>query len=183
MSTNCHDCGYRDNEVKTGGAISDKGRRTILKVEDSEDLSRDILKVRSQHPSSTIPDDVDPSFTFLLSRLSSTILFPSLFLPAPPPPPFSLFLFNLYPLHLLVRNRRSHHPRNRPRAQPRNPRRTLHHPRRLASTSLRGAGRQGVCEGRLECVAGGGGGSYGQIPGQLEEGAFWRFPFLFCRRS
>lgn len=46
MSTNCHDCGYRDNEVKTGGAISDKGRRTILKVEDSEDLSRDILKVR-----------------------------------------------------------------------------------------------------------------------------------------
>lgn len=48
MSTNCHDCGYRDNEVKSGGAIADKGRRITLKVEDSDDLSRDILKVRSR---------------------------------------------------------------------------------------------------------------------------------------
>jgi zinc finger protein len=45
MSSNCHDCGYRDNEVKSGGATSEKGRRITLKVEDSEDLSRDILKV------------------------------------------------------------------------------------------------------------------------------------------
>ena len=45
MSTNCHSCGYRDNEIKSGGAIADQGRRIILKVEDSEDLSRDILKV------------------------------------------------------------------------------------------------------------------------------------------
>ncbi|GAA5992897.1 hypothetical protein JCM10908_001395 [Rhodotorula pacifica] len=44
MSTNCHDCGYRDNEVKSGGAISAKGRKITLKVEDSDDLSRDILK-------------------------------------------------------------------------------------------------------------------------------------------
>ncbi|EJU03797.1 zf-ZPR1-domain-containing protein [Dacryopinax primogenitus] len=44
MSTNCDICGYRDNEVKSGGAISDKGRRITLKVEDAEDLSRDILK-------------------------------------------------------------------------------------------------------------------------------------------
>lgn len=48
MSSNCHDCGYRDNEVKSGGATSEKGRRITLKVEDSEDLSRDILKVRCQ---------------------------------------------------------------------------------------------------------------------------------------
>jgi len=44
MSTNCASCGYRDNEVKSGGAISDKGKCITLKVEDAEDLSRDILK-------------------------------------------------------------------------------------------------------------------------------------------
>ncbi|CAE6512162.1 unnamed protein product [Rhizoctonia solani] len=44
MSTNCAACGYRDNEIKSGGAISDHGKRITLKVEDSEDLSRDILK-------------------------------------------------------------------------------------------------------------------------------------------
>ena len=46
MSTNCDACGYRDNEVKSGAAISEKGKKIILKVEDREDLSRDILKVR-----------------------------------------------------------------------------------------------------------------------------------------
>ena len=45
MSTNCEHCGYRDNEVKSGGAISEKGKLITLKVEDAEDLSRDILKV------------------------------------------------------------------------------------------------------------------------------------------
>ncbi|KAJ2935328.1 hypothetical protein H1R20_g1767, partial [Candolleomyces eurysporus] len=45
MSTNCDRCGYRDNEVKSGAAISSQGKRIILKVEDAEDLSRDILKV------------------------------------------------------------------------------------------------------------------------------------------
>ena len=45
MSTNCDRCGYRDNEVKAGGAINEKGRKITLKVEDKEDLSRDILKV------------------------------------------------------------------------------------------------------------------------------------------
>ncbi|TDL26752.1 zf-ZPR1-domain-containing protein [Rickenella mellea] len=44
MSTNCDKCGYRDNEVKSGSAISEKGKRITLKVEDREDLSRDILK-------------------------------------------------------------------------------------------------------------------------------------------
>lgn len=44
MSTNCDRCGYRDNEVKAGGAVSEKARRLTLKVEDAEDLSRDVLK-------------------------------------------------------------------------------------------------------------------------------------------
>lgn len=46
MSTNCQACGYRDNEVKSGGAVSDKGKKITLKVEDADDLGRDILKVR-----------------------------------------------------------------------------------------------------------------------------------------
>ena len=45
MSTNCDACGYRDNEVKSGSAISEQGKKIILKVEDREDLSRDVLKV------------------------------------------------------------------------------------------------------------------------------------------
>jgi zinc finger protein len=47
MATNCYACGYRDNEIKSGSAISDKGKRITLKVEDEEDLSRDLLKVRA----------------------------------------------------------------------------------------------------------------------------------------
>lgn len=45
MSTVCDYCGYKSNEVKTGGEVSKKGRKITLKVEDPEDLSRDILKV------------------------------------------------------------------------------------------------------------------------------------------
>jgi hypothetical protein len=45
MATNCYACGYRDNEIKSGGAVSDKGKKITLKVEDEEDLSRDLLKV------------------------------------------------------------------------------------------------------------------------------------------
>ncbi|KAG6381516.1 zf-ZPR1-domain-containing protein [Boletus reticuloceps] len=44
MSTNCENCGYRDNEVKAGSAISEKGKRITLKVIDQEDLGRDVLK-------------------------------------------------------------------------------------------------------------------------------------------
>ncbi|KAI7871365.1 ZPR1 zinc-finger domain-containing protein [Mucor mucedo] len=44
MATNCESCGYKSNEVKAGGAISDKGKRITLKMTEAEDLSRDILK-------------------------------------------------------------------------------------------------------------------------------------------
>ncbi|CAD6888926.1 unnamed protein product [Tilletia controversa] len=44
MSTNCERCGYRDNEVKSGSAISETGRKLTLRVEDASDLTRDILK-------------------------------------------------------------------------------------------------------------------------------------------
>ncbi|ODV98156.1 hypothetical protein PACTADRAFT_37505 [Pachysolen tannophilus NRRL Y-2460] len=44
MSTTCDKCGYKSNEVRTGGAIPPKGRKVTLKVDDPEDLARDILK-------------------------------------------------------------------------------------------------------------------------------------------
>ncbi|KAI5307573.1 nucleolar zinc-finger protein [Ascosphaera atra] len=43
-STVCDHCGYRSNEVKTGGAVPEKGKRIQLLVESREDLSRDLLK-------------------------------------------------------------------------------------------------------------------------------------------
>lgn len=47
MSTACDDCGYKSNEVKTGGNIPPKGRKITLKVEDADDLALDILKSES----------------------------------------------------------------------------------------------------------------------------------------
>lgn len=54
MSTVCDKCGYRSNEVKTGGAIPAQGRRITLLCDDAADLSRDILK--SESCSLTIPE-------------------------------------------------------------------------------------------------------------------------------
>lgn len=47
MSTVCDDCGYRSNEVKTGGEVPAKGKIIRLRVESAEDLARDILKAES----------------------------------------------------------------------------------------------------------------------------------------
>lgn len=44
MSTVCDNCGFKSNEVKTGGEIPPHGRKVMLKVTDPEDLARDILK-------------------------------------------------------------------------------------------------------------------------------------------
>lgn len=49
MATTCDACGYKTNEVKTGGAISEKGRRITLRITAIEDLSRDILKSETCH--------------------------------------------------------------------------------------------------------------------------------------
>ncbi|KKK12406.1 hypothetical protein P175DRAFT_0450201 [Aspergillus ochraceoroseus IBT 24754] len=40
----CDHCGYRSSDVKTGGAVPDKGKRITLSVENTVDLHRDILK-------------------------------------------------------------------------------------------------------------------------------------------
>lgn len=47
MSTTCVECGYRSNDVKTGGAVPDLGKKITLRVENEEDLARDILKSES----------------------------------------------------------------------------------------------------------------------------------------
>jgi zinc finger protein len=47
MSTVCDHCGYRSNEVKTGGEVPEKGKKITLKVQNSADLGRDILKSES----------------------------------------------------------------------------------------------------------------------------------------
>jgi len=47
MSTVCEQCGYRSNEVKTGGEVPEKGRKITLRVRTREDLARDILKSES----------------------------------------------------------------------------------------------------------------------------------------
>lgn len=47
MSTVCEHCGYRSNEVKTGGEVPEKGRRITVDIKNKEDLSRDILKAES----------------------------------------------------------------------------------------------------------------------------------------
>lgn len=47
MSTVCDACGYKSNDVKTGGAIPEKGSRITLQVKTQEDLARDILKSES----------------------------------------------------------------------------------------------------------------------------------------
>ena len=54
MATSCDLCGYKSNEVKSGGAISLKGKRISIKMETVEDLSRDILK--SETCGMSIPD-------------------------------------------------------------------------------------------------------------------------------
>ncbi|KAJ4983719.1 ZPR1 zinc-finger domain-containing protein [Stagonosporopsis vannaccii] len=47
MSTVCEHCGYRSNEVKTGGEVPEKGRRITVSIQNKEDMSRDILKSES----------------------------------------------------------------------------------------------------------------------------------------
>lgn len=47
MAFCCTHCGYKDNEVKSTGEMSEKGKKIILKVEKIEDLERDLFKSES----------------------------------------------------------------------------------------------------------------------------------------
>ena len=43
-TTHCDVCGYKTNDVKTGGEVPANGKRIWLHVKDAKDLARDILK-------------------------------------------------------------------------------------------------------------------------------------------
>lgn len=45
MAFTCDKCGFKNSEVKVGGAISDHGTRLILTGKGKIDLCRDVLKV------------------------------------------------------------------------------------------------------------------------------------------
>ena len=45
MAMVCDTCGFKDNEVKSGSGISEKGCKLTLHVREAVDLSRDVLKV------------------------------------------------------------------------------------------------------------------------------------------
>jgi len=44
MAFTCEHCGYRSSDVKTGGGVSDHGKKMTLKVEGEEDMNRDCFK-------------------------------------------------------------------------------------------------------------------------------------------
>uniref|UniRef100_A0A1J3DD72 Zinc finger protein ZPR1 n=1 Tax=Noccaea caerulescens TaxID=107243 RepID=A0A1J3DD72_NOCCA len=44
MASTCEDCGYRNSQLKPGGAIPDKGKKITLSVKNIADLSRDVIK-------------------------------------------------------------------------------------------------------------------------------------------
>ncbi|KAF5798192.1 putative Zinc finger, ZPR1-type, ZPR1, A/B domain, ZPR1, zinc finger domain-containing protein [Helianthus annuus] len=44
MASTCDACGYRNSELKAGGAIPAKGKKVTLVVRNVEDLSRDVIK-------------------------------------------------------------------------------------------------------------------------------------------
>ncbi len=54
MSFSCASCGYRNAEVKGGGAVPLKGCRATLRCVDEGDLLRDVLK--SDTAAVTIPE-------------------------------------------------------------------------------------------------------------------------------
>ncbi|CAN0880829.1 Zinc finger protein ZPR1 homolog [Linum grandiflorum] len=44
MASTCDSCGYRNSELKPGGAIPEKGKKITLCVKNVKDLSRDVIK-------------------------------------------------------------------------------------------------------------------------------------------
>ena len=48
MVSDCVQCGFKETEVKPGGAVSPFGKRVSLRVRGSEDLKRDLLKVQCE---------------------------------------------------------------------------------------------------------------------------------------
>lgn len=70
MASTCDSCGYKTNEVRSGGAISDHGSRLTLKLADADDLNRDVLK--SESCKVLIPEfDVDITLNAIGGRFTT----------------------------------------------------------------------------------------------------------------
>ncbi|CAO2820018.1 unnamed protein product [Amaranthus hypochondriacus] len=54
MASTCDACGYRNSELKPGGSISEKAKRTTVIIKNVKDLSRDVIK--SDSASVKIPE-------------------------------------------------------------------------------------------------------------------------------
>lgn len=62
MATNCDSCGYRTNEVKSGQGVADKGIRITIKINNENDLKRDV--VRSDTCAIRIPElEIDTGYS------------------------------------------------------------------------------------------------------------------------
>lgn len=44
MSFSCENCGYENNEIQSGGPVSDKGVRITLTVNSEKDMNRQVVK-------------------------------------------------------------------------------------------------------------------------------------------
>ncbi|GJS77844.1 zinc finger protein ZPR1-like protein isoform X1 [Tanacetum coccineum] len=54
MASTCDACGYKNSELKAGGAIPAKGKKMTLSVRNVEDLSRDVIKVLREYMGSLL---------------------------------------------------------------------------------------------------------------------------------
>jgi len=54
MSFNCKECGFSNNEIQSGSMIQEKGIRIEIKIKNSRDLSRQVVK--SDYATVTVPD-------------------------------------------------------------------------------------------------------------------------------
>nr|GEU58927.1 zinc finger protein ZPR1-like [Tanacetum cinerariifolium] len=71
MASTCDGCGYRNSELKAGGAIPDKGKKVSVSVKNNRDLNRDIIK---SDTASVIIPEIDLELTSgTLGGLVSTV--------------------------------------------------------------------------------------------------------------
>ncbi|GMH38203.1 hypothetical protein BSKO_06087 [Bryopsis sp. KO-2023] len=71
MANACDFCGYKNSEVRPGGGVSELGRSVILKVEEPEDLRRDVIK--SDSASIIVPEIELEVTTGSLGSLITTV--------------------------------------------------------------------------------------------------------------
>jgi zinc finger protein len=54
MSFQCDHCGYKNNEIQSGGKVQEQGIRYVVKITDKKDLNRQVVK--SEYASIRIPE-------------------------------------------------------------------------------------------------------------------------------